>query len=124
MCTQKYGKILKKYKNMGKIQKILKNHKKLRKYVQKSKNQYFHDFQYQLLLKTKLLTENNLQVQVSRRDNFGRRGDRGGHHILYFLISQRTQHLRHQNTCVVVFMYGIIIYILVLNNKLISKKHG
>ena len=39
-----------KYKNMRKIQKTLKNHKKFRKCVQKSKNQYFHDFQYQLPL--------------------------------------------------------------------------
>ena len=31
--------------------------------------------------------------------------------ILCFWTSQRTQHLRHQNTCVVVFMYGTYIHI-------------
>ena len=48
--------------------------------------------------------ENNLQVKVSMGTNYGRRRRRRRHrrNILCFLISQRTQHLRHENTCVVV----------------------
>ena len=43
---------------------------------------------------------------MSRRANSGRRR-RSRRIILCFLISQRTQHLRNQNTYVVVFMYVI-----------------
>ena len=47
--------------------------------------------------------------------NYERRRRRHHHVILCFLTSQRTQHLRHQNTCVVVFMYGINLCLFLIN---------